>query len=242
MQIENLICSGIRQEILRGLLDGPPRALSDLVSERRRQNINTALQPLLDEGLVTRENGIYSLTDVGRCYALVLRTISQSASVLQDHFWKSHDLGLIPDFLLQRISDLAGGHVVYPDGDFVAAQKNFSDALRNAKVIYGASSVYVQGWPEAIVEALEAGGEVHLIFTPDVLDKVEDSVLWRRFRLEGIDCETRNFQAAFTIADDTLYLGLFVRGGGADLIREYVCSGEKAVAWGMDLYNYYLNK
>lgn len=236
MNLEKLICSGIRQEIMLRLLDGPER-LTRLRPESKKQNVNNAIQPLLDDGLIDGKDGIYHLTDIGRAYALILRNVINSAEVLQDDFWKVHDLSSIPDHLLARIGDLAGGQVVYPDGDFVAAQKNFADALKRAKVIYGASSIFVSGWPEAIVEAIEAGADVHLIFTLDVCKKVEDSALGRW--LDGIDCAIQDFQAAFTVADDTLYLGLFVRGGGADLIREYVCSGTGAVSWGRDLYNYY---
>ena len=230
----------MRDEIMLRLLDGPAR-LTELRPKSAKQAVNNAIQPLLEEDLIEGHRGIYRLTDLGRAHALILRNAVNAAEVLQSDFWRVHDLSSIPDHLLARIGDLAGGQVVYPDGDFIAAQQNFAEALKRAKVIYGASSIFVSGWPEVIVEAIEAGAEVNLIFTFDVFEKVKVSALRPFMGHPRFGYSIRDFQAAFTVADDTLYLGLFVRGGGADLIREYVCSGEKAAAWGRELYNYYLN-
>lgn len=236
MEIEKLICSGMRQDIMRRLLDGPER-LTKLRPESKKQAINTAIQPLLDDGLIVGQGGVYHLTDLGRAYALVLRNTINSAEVLQADFWKVHDLSSIPDGLLARIGDLIGGEVVCPNGDLLKAQHNFIEVVLNAKVIYGVSSVFFQEWPGMILQDIQNGAEVHLILSPDVKRKLP-----KEFLEAGFDLQFKPCQAAFTIADNTLSLGLFAKGGGYDPMQDFICESEKAAAWGKDLYNYYRNQ
>ena len=238
MDIEKLIGSDIRREIMLRLLEGPER-LTQLRPKSAKQAVNNAIQPLLEEGLIEGQGGLYSLTDFGRVHALILQNVVDSVEVLQSDFWRVHDLSSIPDHLLARIGDLAGGQVVCPNGDLLKAQHNFVDVVSQAKEIYGASSVFFHEWPGMIIVAIEAGAAVRLIFTPDVFEKVKKSALGAYLEHHRFDYSVREFQAAFTIADNTLSLGLFAIGGGYDPLQDFICESPKAAAWGRALYEYY---
>lgn len=233
MDIEKLICSGIRREIMIRLLEGPER-LTKLRPESKKQNVNNAIQPLLDDGLIAGKDGLYSLTDLGRVQALILQNVLDSAEVLQSDFWAKHDLSSIPDSLLKRIGDLRGGEKICPNGDILKSQHNFIETVLHSKEIWGVSSVFFQEWPEMILEAVRNGAKVHLILSPDIRPKLPGAL----FTETGIDLQFRPCGAAFTVADNTLLLGLFSRGGGIDAIEEYVCTSERAAAWGKALYTH----
>lgn len=239
--LELLACSRVRRAAIASMLTGP-KNIAALAETSSRTNTIHLIEPLLKAGVVARESGMYELTPTGRANAIVLQSAIDGIEVLQDSFWCTHDLSSIPDHLMARIGELTGGQVICPNDDLLKAQHNFIDVVCQAKEIFGVSSVYIQGWPEMIVAAIEAGATVRVVFTFDVFEKVMASALKPFLGHPRFNYDIREFQAAFTVADDMLLLGLFVKGGGLDPTQDFVCGGPKAAAWGRDLYNFYLNQ
>lgn len=240
MVITKLLCSDIRQRAMLKMLGDHIRA-SD-VEASSSSNFIQAIRPLIKAGFVERDGlNSYSLTGPGRILALQLREMIDAVAVLQDEFWRTHRLDYIPDRLLYTIGALKGGGVVAPNSHVTRAQVSFIDHVAHAKKIFGASSIYVEGYPEMISAALDNGAEVELILTQDVIGKI-DRDIFNSWLARPAQCKVdiREVKAAFAVADGILFLGMFDHAGVIDLLQEWVCESERAVGWGRELFEYYL--
>jgi predicted transcriptional regulator len=240
MVITKLLCSDIRQRAMLKMLGDHIRA-SD-VEASSSSNFIQAIRPLIKAGFVERDGlNSYSLTGPGRILALQLREMIDAVEVLQDAFWRTHRLDYIPDHLLYTIGALKGGGVVAPNSHVTRAQVSFIDHVTHAKKIFGASSIYVEGYPEMISAALDNGAEVELILTQSVIMQIDRDVFnsWvghgPKFKIH-----IREVKAAFAVADGVLFLGMFDHAGVIDLLQEWVCESERAAEWGRELFEYYL--
>ena len=240
MVITKLLCSDIRQRAMLKMLGDHIRA-SD-VEASSSSNFIQAIRPLIKAGFVERDGlNSYSLTGPGRILALQLREMIDAVEVLQDAFWRTHRLDYIPDHLLYTIGALKGGGVVAPNSHVTRAQVSFIDHVTHAKKIFGASSIYVEGYPEMISAALDNGAEVELILTQDVIGKI-DRDIFNSWLARPAQCKVdiREVKAAFAVADGILFLGMFDYAGVVDLLQEWVCESERAAEWGRKLFEYYL--
>jgi predicted transcriptional regulator len=62
---------------------------------------------------------------------------------------------------------------------------------------------------------------------------------YKDFKLYKINHEVK---VAFTVTDSLISLGLFGLDGVYDMVEDLICTGKKAQEWGMELFNYYLDK
>lgn len=240
MVITKLLCSDIRQRAMLKMLGDHIRA-SD-VEASSSSNFIQAIRPLIKAGFVERDGlNSYSLTGPGRILALQLREMIDAVEVLQDPFWRTHNLSSIPDHLKMKIGMLNGGAVVCPNHNITAAQDNFVYLLTHAKRVRGASSFNLSGYEDMVSEALANGAEVDLILTPAVVQTLspENISAWQatgRFHLHVRAVRA----AALAVADNTLSLGLFDEAGVYDPTQDFVCQSERAAEWGRELFEYYL--
>lgn len=205
-------------------------------------NMNDALRPMIAAGYIWKDGYHYRLTGPGRAVALQVRAMIEAEEVLRNDFFRQHDLGSIPDRLLMVIGALKGGGVVMQNGDMLRAQKNFMGLVAGAKRIVGASCIHVDGYQEMISAALAGGAEVELILTQEVI-RTLDKGIFQAWQASGrFTAHVREVKAAFTVADNTLFLALFDPAGIIDALSEWVCESEQAAEWGKELFNYYLSK
>jgi len=92
---------------------------------------------------------------------------------------------------------------------------------------------------------LENKGEVELILTEGILDKLVETVgeeklaKWTNdgiLKLLKIDEEVK---IALTIGDDFIALGLFSADGAYDLSISLISNGDDAISWGNRLFDHY---
>lgn len=236
--VKEILCSDRRREALLKMLSGP--IMANEFRPVTTANMNDALRPMIAAGYVWKDGYYYRLTGIGRGVALQVKAMIDSEEVLQEQFFQAHDLGTLPDRFLMRIGALKGGGVVQPNGDAMKAQHNFMDHVATSKKICGASCFNVDGYEGMISTALVNGAEVELILSPEVLTTLDHKILesWQasgRFALH-----VRKVKAAFTVADDMLFLALFDPAGIIDALSEWVCQSEAAAEWGRELFRYYL--
>jgi predicted transcriptional regulator len=242
--------SSVRARIILGLIDRD-LALSELekLLNIRASTMLHAIKDMIEEGLVQKRNHSYSLTNVGRIQALLLDELISTIAALEQHrdFWMTHDISGIPISLQLKIGMLAESYVLKDDHSApLRSLEYFIEQLVNSKVIRGISPVIVTGWSDAIAFPVKNGARVDLILTDSVLEKVikEQGDLLKE--LLGFD----NFKlyrlkdgvkVAFTVTESFLNLGLSRLDGGYDLGSDLICSSENAVAWGNELFDYYLS-
>ena len=246
--LRTLTGSTIRVKIIFSLYYHGSQAVSEL-SARVGADTSTllhAIKPLQNGGLVGR-GPTYELTHTGHIKALFLsELISGLAAVSQnEQFWQSHDLSGIPTYLLARLGRLEGGICIQDEpNNLLRSQAVFIENVSKAKRIAGVSPIIAPGYTDMVSSLLEGGASVSLILTSSIISIIGPQTIqsWLasgNFRLfEILD----GIKVAFTIADDSLFLGLYSNDGTYDPLRDLVCRGQDAVEWGRELFEFYLKQ
>ena len=247
-QLKTLTGSGVRSKIINQLQDGPKGA-PDLASHLGASvtTILHALKTLSDDGTVQRCSGGYELTHVGQLKSLLLKEMIDGLAALSENekFWQSHDLSGIPVHLQARLGKLAGGICIEDEpNNLLKSQAVFIENVSKAKRIEGVSPIIAPGYTDMVSSLLEGGASVSLILTSSIISIIGPQTIqsWLasgNFRLfEILD----GIKVAFTIADDSLFLGLYSNDGTYDPLRDLVCRGQDAVEWGGELFEFYLKQ
>lgn len=240
--------SSVRTKLMLILLDGG-KTVSELedIMGIRSSTILHAMKSLMQSNLVERRSRGYCLTNIGRIQAMMLDDLVNTIITINEHydFWIQHDMSGIPIELQKRIGMLGQGQAIRDTLETpLKSLDYFIEALSDSKVILGVSPVLIRGYPEAISEVVERGAHVELILTTPVLkviiaeqrETMRDLLKKDNFTLYSIDGDVR---ASFTVTESFLNLGLSRMNGSYDLGTDLVYTGEKAIEWGMMLYDYY---
>jgi predicted transcriptional regulator len=243
--------SKVRTKILLCLKDGA-KGTGDLEKEMgiRNTTILHAIKEMTDSDLVTRADRGYGLTNLGKIQACMLDEMIDFVLALEEHrdFWQTHDISGIPIELLKKIGMLTHSEIMASDHfDPLKTQNYFLKEIVNSKQIYGVSPIMMPDFPLLIATLVEKGSDVNLILTTDILkivyndysDLISELLNHENFILYCID---EVVTTAFTVTDSILNLGLFRIDGGYDLGSDLICMGEDAIKWGMELFNFYLEK
>lgn len=215
----------------------------------RATTILHSLKELIEEKLVTKRDRGYQLTNIGRIQALILEELISTIVVLDRHwdFWMTHDLSDIPIELQMNLGMLVQSQLIKSDPtELLKSLEYFLAELMRSKEIHGVSSIIAPGYTEGISRAVENGTWVELILTPSVYSivlKEHSDILKRLLRFDNFSLYLlkKDVKMAFTVTDSIISLGLYRLDDGYDLGNDLFCEGETSHAWGMELFNYYLN-
>ncbi len=243
--------SKTRTQIMLSLLEGV-KSSSDLSEETGTRNttILHAIKDMRDSEIITKTEGGYGLTNVGKMQAYLLDDMVNFIQIMEKYrnFWMNHDITGIPPELIPRMGMLAQSEIIEGTlADILKSHGHFMSELGKAKRIQGVSPIIVPGYAEVIATALMNGAKVDLILTKSILDIVAEDcpdllnelLKLETFRLYRIDTDVK---VAFTVTDRMFSLGLFRMEGGYDVGTDLNCIGDSAREWGGELFEYYLNK
>ncbi len=216
----------------------------------RATTILHSLKELSEEKLVTKRDRGYQLTNIGRIQALILEELIGTIVVLDLHwdFWMTHDLSDIPVKLQMNLGMLVQSQLIKSDPtSLLKCHEYFVAELMRSKEIHGVSAIIAPGYTEGISKAIENGAWVELILTPAVYSAVlkeHIDLLKRLLRSDNFSLYVlrKDVKIAFTVTDSMVSLGLYRLDDGYDLVNDLFCEGETSHAWGMKLFNYYLNQ
>ncbi|MFA5377757.1 MAG: transcriptional regulator FilR1 domain-containing protein [Dehalococcoidia bacterium] len=237
--------SSTRAKILLAIRDGPMpiRPLSGVVGAST-STVAHSIAAMREE--ICRDGGAYRLTNLGMIRAEALDRLLSCLIALDENaaFWQGHDISGIPASLLADIGLLSGGQCVQDNGFVMKSLDGFLWETSKAKHMWAVSPVIAPGHAELIAGLVEAGAEVHLILTSEIMalldqEQLKSLLAASNFHLYQIDQEVKT---AFTVADDMLSLGLYLPSGKYDTNQDLVCHGQAAVEWGMRLWEYYKSK
>ncbi|KCZ72386.1 putative transcriptional regulator [Candidatus Methanoperedens nitroreducens] len=247
------ICSDLRRNILVSLYDGG-KSLSNLRSELQISSSTAihALRELQKNTLVFQDkNRNYLLTSIGRIIALKLLDFSDAAEVLKEHrrFWIEHDLTGIPDYLLEKIGWLKDSKLIQIDPlDIVKTHSSYINFIKKAKWVKGVSPIFSPDYPSAFKELVNKNIYVKVILTNAVLKKLIEAVGWRNLKNSisnhclDILITDEDLKVAFTATNGFISLGLFTTNGVYDVKYDLISTSERAVHWGVELFEYYREK
>jgi Predicted transcriptional regulator len=127
------------------------------------------------------------------------------------------------------------------------SHEHFLEELMKTKEIHGVSPIIAPGHTEVISKAVENGARVELILTNAVFNAVlkdHSDILNRLLQSDNFHLYIikKEIKVAFTVTDSFISLGLYRLDNGYDLVNDLFCEGETSHAWGMELFNYYLDQ
>jgi predicted transcriptional regulator len=234
--------SSTRAKIVLALRDGPA-AIKQLSGAVGASASTTSHSIAIMQEEICRDGAAYRLTNLGMIRAEALDRLLSCLIALDENaaFWQEHDISGIPASLQADIGMLAGGACVQDNGFVMKSLDGFLKDVAKAKHMWAVSPVIAPGHAELIAGLVEAGAEVHLILTSEIMALVPHEQLGgliaaSNFHLYQIDGEVKT---AFTVADDMLSLGLYLPSGKYDTNQDLVCRGAGAVEWGMRLFEHY---
>lgn len=243
-----LTASDVRTKIIIVLNDGL-KNLGDLKDET---NLNSStilhgMNQLEEKNLILKQSGGYSLSQTGKIVALNLISLikaSTSIGELEKLFLK-HEIGAIPEYLLENIGSLKNAVVVESTPtDVMKPHTVHAELLSKAKEIKYISSVLLPQKIEMFEELLE-NSSLQLMVTPEILEKwieikgkenLKKALAEKDFKLWEIE----DARMSFTVADKFIALGLFSTDGIYDLHKYLIAEDEEAVEWGNLLFEHYL--
>jgi len=248
-----LACSDLRKNLTEALRDGKKLTLSE-VSEHVGASSPAAVHALRELGkehlIHQDEKRNYSLTNIGEIVVRKLEEINLAILTLSKdrQFWLEHDLSDIPKQMLDKLGCLADSTVLSSTPtDLFKTFSTFYTLLGNAKEIRGVSPIFIEDLTIQFVKLVGKEIDVGLVVTPDVLDailrttdrKELENALKTNLKLFKIESRPN---VAFTVTDYFLSLSFFRQDGIFDWSNDLLSYSPDALAWGRELFAYYVEK
>lgn len=250
-QLKGFTRSGVRTKVLL-CLEERAKTAAELEDEIgiRTSTILHSIKDMMELNLIGKSGQGYFLTNIGKIQAKLLDDLISAMVILDQYkdFWLTHDISGIPENLLLRIGVLSQSRILSADpAALLKVYENFISELLKSENIYGVSPIVLPEYANAIAAAVNNGAKVELILTENVMKIIlmdhyiilKNLLEHKEFKLYKINEEVK---VAFTVTDSLISLGLFGLDGVYDMVTDLICTGQKAREWGMELFNYYLDK
>ncbi|MCZ7380757.1 MAG: winged helix-turn-helix domain-containing protein [Candidatus Methanoperedens sp.] len=245
-----VICSDLRKNLLI-CLNEDKKSLGDLRNELNISSTTAihALRELEKSNLAFQDRDKnYALTKIGRILTLKVADFSNAVDVLKKHerFWLEHDLTGIPEHLMEKIGWLNDSVLIKnTETEIFKVHSNFINLLKNAKEIRGVSPFFIPEFAILFEELIfEKNTDIQLILTKEVYEKIDKKAMKNIFANKNLKFKLYllkgNVSIAFTVADYFLSLGFFHIGGSYDFSNDLVNYNKKAIAWGSELFEHYI--
>jgi predicted transcriptional regulator len=244
------VCSDQRKEILLSMNDGM-KSLRELRDELKLSSpaIIHALRELETNHIIRQDsNRNYVLTPIGRGAARKVIDFQGTMAVLMKYeaFWLEHDLGGIPGHVFDKIGSLSDAALVTgTPTDVFKALRHFAELFRDSKVVKLVSPFYIPNIGELVLEQFTRQQHVALVLTDEVSNHLIEEIGRARLREEGSKNLTLyvtrdNPKLVLVVADPFMGLGLYSLDGAFDYSYILTSQNREAIAWGLELFDYYL--
>jgi predicted transcriptional regulator len=149
----------------------------------------------------------------------------------------------IPEWLITRFYELAGIEIVERQEDVFSPHEEFFKNLLNSKEICGYTTVFFKEYVDFFLRLAEEGRKIEVIVNRDVFSRISKEFA-EEFK-KGIKRENvgfyvsrEDFRFSFIVTDIFFSISFYLKNGFFDYKRDFVCKGENARRWGIDLFNY----
>ena len=246
--LDMILLSEKRTSIILLLLEGPmPIDIIKKTLNASATSIQPQIKMLKEQHLVTQENNLYKLSEIGKIVGLKMKPLLNTISFFEKdvNYWFERDLTQIPKYLLSRINELGCITINEPKPEnMFELNAEYVKNAKKAKKLEAIVSYFHPLFPSLYLEIAEKGAFVSLILQKSILKKwtEEHKIQAEKFIKMG---NTKFFVGAdfekipgITAADNFMSLVLFPKELAFD--RKYLYSFEQdARAWGKELYDHY---
>jgi predicted transcriptional regulator len=206
------------------------------------------IKKLREEGMVHKnDNGIYSLTTIGRLIvsnmvdlSLVFHVFDQNPS-----YWYSRDLSLIPDYLLDRIGELGDLTFIEPDLDHMyELPEMLILSLKKSSCVKAIVPFFHPMQIGLYADLVDSGKSLDLLLTESVYSMLQKDYTQKIHALQSSEnvsimvCEDSVKPVSMNMGSNFVYISLLNSSGKYDH-RDIFGSDESAVRWANALLEYY---
>ena len=234
------------------LLLGGPRSLDEI---KKLLNVTASgmlpqIKILEEEGIVFKENGLYQLTEIGRLIAYHLEQFDRILNVIEEQkkFWQEHDLQALPQDFFFRLGDIKKPRLLEAGfEESFEPHSEFLSMILQSDTVAGISPIVHPIYPRFFLAFAEKGKEVEIILTKKAYDKIKKE--YHTMLLKGLQHENARLyicdeaiRFAYIVTDRYFSMGLSMKNGVFDSMRDIVSNEALAVRYGKDLFSYYRAK
>jgi len=233
------------------LLGEEPRTMEDIkvLLDVSPTAILPQIKRLTDSNLVIQKNGSYELTDMGEQVFKKVRSLVDVLTLVEkDNYWIEHDLGGIPQYLLDRIGDIKDCNLVKADpSQIFEPSTELLEFFSSSRYLMVFSSFYRPEFLPLYSKLGRLDSEVSLIFTESVLEKFLYNYEKKIRRFATMDntelcvCKDGVKIAELIVSDRGMMISLFDSQGR--FYHEYMyCSEPQAISWARELFDFYKSR
>jgi len=244
--------SSIRKKIILSLNESP-KSLNELKIKFniKPSSIIREIKLLQMENIIFKENDLYFLTSKGKIISLKSESlINAFLTVKNNKIWNDHDISSIPPKFLSKIGCLSDSFVVESTfTNIINPNTNYKKMIAHVSEIRAVSPIYDYSYVELYLKSLQNYSKINLIVTNPVLEKLKDVYEENRIKKILSSCRAleiwktdEELKIAFTVTEKFFSMGLFFEGGTYDPTINLISKNEKAIRWGNELFDYYLQK
>jgi predicted transcriptional regulator len=251
--IQAIYSSRLKIQILLSVAGGA-KSLAELreVTGSTSQAIIPKIRSLERLSLIEAGEKGYTLTSLGRIIATKIEDFTMTMGELMQHqnFLSTHDIEGIPTPFLHEIGDLFNSELKFdtPD-DMFHVFSHFVKLLKDAKYIYGISSVMSPEIAEVLRERIMAGIPIELVVNQNVSETLKQEpyasalhvlLNFEHFRIWVTDEPLR---VGITVTDKHLSFGLNKKEGNLyDGSVDLYSSDPRAIEWAKRLFNFFKDR
>lgn len=244
--------SSIRTKIILSLKEGD-KSLDEfkIMIDLKPSLLSHTLKKLENKDIIFKKGKRYSLSSLGRIYAVKSENLFKSFSAVKncEKMWLNHLIEGIPSFLVKKIGCLNNSFIVESTPtDIIKPHTYYAEILSRSSDIKIVSPIFYYPLFDLYTSGLQNEAEAEIILTPLIFDamiksigleKLEETISLNNLKFLSID---EDIKIALTVTEKFLNLGLFLNDGLYDATMSLVSYDEDAISWGEELYCYYFKK
>ena len=241
----SLLRSELKLKILLSLFNGK-RRIAELRSdvETRDTTILHILEEFGDLNLITKTQGVYTLSSLGVMEAKIIKEYLLAEEVIEKFkdFWLSHNVGDIPAYLLQNMGALKDAQLVRTGAtELGIVHKTVLEGLKTCKKIKGISPIFHPDFISLFGQLLDQGCTIELIVSGEVLTKITgfvDIELVKKYLKENKlrIYVKEDVKVALALTENSFSLGLFSPSGMYDDRMDLLSDSIESIEWGERLF------
>lgn len=234
------------------LLDGGPKSIESLMDslETTRQALLPQMKILEESYLVSKDNGTYSLSTMGKMFVKRMKPLLETLETLDEDisYWGRHNIDFIPSHLLKRINELRSCKVITPPlSELYDINRDFFEQCNRSGSLTLMFTFLYPNFPEIYDEWISNNVYVKLIVSGELFERIKANYVdkFREYMKSGLfeifvyDHPT-NF-VSFGHNDYCSFFRLLSRKGDYDN-KQLMCCSSSAVQWNRELCEYYLER
>ncbi|RNI12448.1 winged helix-turn-helix domain-containing protein [Methanohalophilus sp. RSK] len=251
--IETILMSDKRKDVLLLLYNNGTEDIDEIkdILGYDSSGLTPQIKKLLDWDLIIQDHHNYKLSDMGYLIVEKMQKLLDIAKVFEENhdYWESRDLSEIPEHMLKRVGELGHCYLIEPDRHHLFEHHpHFIEKSLESKYLMMASSSFNPQTISVLCEAADKSTDISYIITKPVLERsMKDCKidLDNFFSYNNTNLYLRTIERdiePITVAVSDIFVSLWLFDKNHRFNRITLISYDNsAIAWGEDLFKYYLN-